>query len=110
MLKTGGLAVRVQGMKRFYAFEFVAGGKVQLLKALDGDTVLAETAFGWEPWRAYSMAVQVNRNHIRAWLDDNQIFDFEDVHQPLACGGIGLIVEDGHITTDLIEVGPVGED
>ena len=56
------------------------------------------------------MAVQVNRNHIRAWLDDNQIFDFEDVHQPLTCGGIGLIVEDGHITTDLIEVGPVGED
>ena len=107
LLKSGGLAARVQGMQRFYSLQFVEGGKVRLLKALDGDTVLAEIPFAWEYWKPYAMALEVQGNHLRAWLEGKLIFDLEDYQRPLTSGGIALVVEEGQLMTDTIEVGKV---
>ena len=51
LVKTGGIAARVQGMRRFYALLLCADQTVQLVKALDGDTVLAEKIFRLALWR-----------------------------------------------------------
>ena len=107
LLKSGGLAARVQGMQRFYSLQFVEGGKVRLLKALDGDTVLAEAPFAWDFWKPYAMALEVQGNHLNAWLEGKLIFDIEDFQRPLTSGGIALVVEEGQILTDAIEVGKV---
>jgi hypothetical protein len=107
LLKSGGLAARVQGMQRFYSLQFVEGGKVRLLKALDGDMILAEAPFAWDFWKPYVMALEVQGNHLSAWLEGKLIFDIEDSQQPLTSGGIALVVEEGQILTDAIEVGKV---
>jgi ADP-ribosylglycohydrolase len=107
LLKSGGLAARVQGMQRFYSLQFVKGGKVRLLKALDGDTVLAEVPFAWDYWEPYAMALEVQGNHLRAWLEGKLIFNLEDSQQPLTSGGIALVVEEGQLLTNAIEVGKI---
>jgi len=107
LLKSGGLAARVQGMQRFYSLQFVEGGKVRLLKALDGDTVLAEAPFAWDYWKPYAMALEVQGNRLRAWLEGKLVFDLDDSQRPLTSGGIALVVEEGQILTDAIEVGKV---
>lgn len=107
LLKSGGLAARVQGMQRYYSLQFVEGGKVRLLKALDGDTVLAEIPFAWEYWKPYNMALEVQGNRLRAWLEGKLVFDLEDSQRPLTGGGIALVVEEGQMLTDAVEVGPV---
>jgi ADP-ribosylglycohydrolase len=107
LLKSGGLAARVQGMQRFYSLQFVEGGKVRLLKALDGDTVLAESPFPWQYWKSYAMALEVKGNRLRAWLEGKLLFDIEDSHRPLISGGIALVVEEGQLMTDAIEVGSI---
>jgi hypothetical protein len=107
LLKSGGLAARVQGMQRFYSLQFVEGGKVRLLKALDGDTVLAEVPFAWDYWTSYAMALEVQGNRLRAWLEGKLVFDLEDPQRPLTSGGIAIVVEEGQLLTDAIEVGKV---
>jgi hypothetical protein len=107
LLKSGGLAARVQGLTRFYSLQFVEGGKLRLLKALDGDTVLAETPFAWDYWKPYAMSLEVQGSHLRAWVEGKLVFDLVDKHRPLTSGGIALVVEEGQLLTDAIEVGPV---
>ena len=52
LMDAGGIAARVQGVKRFYTLQMVKGKKVRLVKALDGDTVLGEKDFEWEITKA----------------------------------------------------------
>ena len=52
MAKAAGIAARVQGLRRYYALLLCDDGKARLIKALDGDTVLAEAEF---PWRQGSI-------------------------------------------------------
>ena len=80
---------------------------MRLLKALDGDTVLAEVPFAWDYWKPYAMALEVHGNRLRAWLEEKLIFNLEDSQQPLTSGGIALVVEEGQLLTDAIEVGKI---
>jgi ADP-ribosylglycohydrolase len=107
LMANGGLAARVQGLKRFYALELVKGGKARLLKALDGDTVLAEAPFAWEMWQPYEMTLEVKGSHLRGWVSGQLLFDVEDTVRPLASGGVALVVEEGHLMTPAVSVQPV---
>jgi hypothetical protein len=78
MVKAGGIAARVQGMRRFYALLLRDGNNVQLLKALDGDTVLAEASFDWQVNQEYCLRLQVTGTHMLVWIDDHLIFDVHD--------------------------------
>ena len=53
LMDAGGIAVRVQGLKRFYALQLVKGNKIRLLKALDQDTILGERDFEWKIHHTY---------------------------------------------------------
>ena len=60
MAEAAGLAARVQGMRRYYALLLRrATAEAQLIRALDGDTVLAETAFAWEFGATHDFALTV---------------------------------------------------
>jgi len=109
--RAAGIAARVQGQRRFYAFLLVegqrgAGPKVRLLKALNEDSVLAETDFSWKIWRPYELAFEVQGNQLRAWIDGSLVLEATDDQQPLSGGGIGLVVERGHIATPWLRVEP----
>jgi hypothetical protein len=106
MAEACGLGARVQGMRRFYALLLGTDGVARLIKALDGDTVLAEMGFRWALGHPYALRLQVVGNHIQAWINDRLLFDVQDADQPLTSGGIALICEEGRIGTDAVVVHP----
>jgi hypothetical protein len=109
LMDAGGIGARVQGMKRFYALQLVKGNKVRLLKALDGDTILAENNFVWDIHSTYHLRMQVSGNRISAWVDNELQFDLVDEDIPLSSGGVAYIVDLGHISSQAMAVKPIKE-
>jgi hypothetical protein len=107
---SGGLAVYVQGMQRYYALELVQGG-VRLVKALDGRRTLAESPYDFELWQEIAMGLEAAGNedagiHLRAWVDGRVIFDITDNERPLSSGAVAFVVEESHILAEHVSVRP----
>ena len=100
------VAARVQGLRRYYALKLVNGGKAQLVRELDGTCVLAETPYRWELYQAYKLSLEVRGRGITGSVNGETLLDVEDV-SPLAGGAIALLVEEGRIGCDDVEVRPV---
>ena len=107
LVKAAGLAARVQGQRRYYALLLSAEGKASLIKALDGETVLAETEFPWHFGEAHEFHFCVQGQRLTAGIDDQTLFTVTDADRPLTGGGIALICEEGRIATDAVAVQPV---
>ena len=101
-----GIAVRVQGLKRYYALLLRRGEKLQLIKELDGQKVLAECDLPYEEEKEYSFCLQIRRAHIQAWLDGRLRFDLSDEENPLTGGGVALVCEEGCVSCDRVLVYP----
>jgi hypothetical protein len=95
MAVSAGLALRVQGLRRYYALVFAGPGELRIVKALDGNSVLAQTSFPWEPFRDYMVEVEVRGNEIRAWIDGRLKLTAADLDRPLLEGAFGVMVESG---------------
>jgi len=108
MVKAAGIAARVQGMRRYYALLLCSDGKARLLKALDGNTVLAEADFAWEFGETYDLSLEVVGTRLRAWVDGQQLFEVDDADRPLTGGGVALICEEGRTATEIVTVRPAG--
>jgi hypothetical protein len=106
MVEAAGLGARVQGLRRYYALLLVRGNKVRLVKALDGDTVLAEADFQWSFGGVYDLKLQVVGNRITAGIDGQILFDLEDTDRPLTGGGVALICEVGRLAAESVSVRP----
>jgi hypothetical protein len=106
LMDAGGIAVRVQGLKRFYALQLVAGNKIRLLKALDGDTILGEKDFEWEINKTYTLKVHVSGNQLKAWVDGVLQFDITDEGSRLSGGGVAYVVDQGHLSSQAMTVKP----
>jgi hypothetical protein len=76
----------------------------KLDKALDGDTVLAETDFAWEFGGTYEFGLQVAGRHLEASMNGQVLFSVEDTHRPLTGGGVALVCEEGCISSDTVTV------
>lgn len=107
MCNAGGLGVRAQGMKRYYAM-LVSSDKTQLVATVEGkDTVLAETDGGWEFGTEYKLSVKVEGNKLSGYIDDQLIVEATDDTNQLTGGGIALIAEVGRIGCEHVEVRPI---
>jgi hypothetical protein len=103
LAKACGLAARTQGLTRFYALQLVAGGKARLLKAYEGDDrVLVEINFAWKLWGNYDLRLEVKGSHLTGWIDGKKLLSAED--STLTGGGIGLVVEEGHMLATHVTV------
>jgi ADP-ribosylglycohydrolase len=107
MFDNGGLAARVQGMRRYYALLLVTGGKARLVKALDSERTLAEIDYAWQPETDYALKLEVQGAHIAGWIDGQRVFDIEDADHPLMGGAIALVVTEGRMATEAVSVAPV---
>ena len=103
---SGGLAIRVQGMRRYYALLLCDDGYLRLVKARSGTRVLAELKFIVERDREYVLELAVSGANIEARVDGTRFFDVDDTDHPLLSGGVGLIVEDGCLSSDAVTVSP----
>jgi hypothetical protein len=108
LIKSGGLAARVQGLQRYYALQLAGQKTVQLIRVYDGQsTVLSEVPFEWRFWEAYDLALAVQGDHLRGWLNGELLIDVLDAATPLSSGSIGLIVEEGFLMTDAVSLKPL---
>jgi hypothetical protein len=106
LAKSFGLAARVQGMQRFYALLLCSDGIARLVKALDGDRVLAEAPFAWQLDIDYEFGLHVRGNHVHGSIDGQELFKVQDVERPLDGGGIALVCEEGNIKARSVRVQP----
>jgi len=106
MVQAAGVAVRVQGMRRYYALLLCRQGQARLVKALDGDTVLAEADFPWEFGHAHDLSLEVVNTRLRAWIDGQLLFEVTDAERPLTGGGVALVCEEGRTATAVVRVQP----
>jgi hypothetical protein len=104
MATTSGIAARVQGMRRFYALLLCDDDKARLVKALDGDTVLAETDLPLVYGDTYNLTMEVAGTHIQARVGDRRLFALEDVDRPLTGGGVALVCKEGRTATSAVIV------
>ena len=108
MVDAAGIAGRVQGMRRYYALLLCKGGKARLVKALDGNTVMAEAEVDWQFGESYELSLEVAGTHLKAWINDEQIFEADDTDRPLTGGAVALLCEGGRTTTQSVRVCPAG--
>jgi ADP-ribosylglycohydrolase len=106
MVKSCGIAARVQGMKRYYALLLGSDNTVRLVKALDGDHTLAEFHFPLDMDMKYELSLRVHGDHLQAELDGNILFDLRDTDAPLLDGAIALICEEGRMAAEWVRVQP----
>ncbi|HNT77333.1 MAG TPA: ADP-ribosylglycohydrolase family protein [Anaerolineae bacterium] len=112
LVKSGGIAARVQGMRRYYALLLckpaacATGGKLRLVKALDGVTVLAEADFPWTFDETHDLSLTVTGARIQAAVDGQSYFDVTDTAHPLLAGAVALICEEGRLESATVTVKP----
>lgn len=100
-----GLAARVQGLNRYYALMFVKGGRVALVKALDGERItLTSAAFDWGLDEEYAVTVEVDGDEIRGRVGGVQLTTNDSQYRG---GGVGLIITEGALLADSIDIRPV---
>ena len=103
-VKTGGLAVRVQGLNRYYGLVINASNKLQLIKVINEPKVLKEIDFDLEYYKDYKLSLKVENNKLSGYLDNRVVLEFTDSSDVLENGAMGLIVEDGTMVTDEVIV------
>ncbi len=107
MCQAGGIAVRVQGMRRYYAL-LVDREKTRIIRAFEGeDTVLGESDFGWTFGQPYELTLAVQGNHLIGSIDGEVVVEAEDADNMYAGGAIALIAEVGRVGCDHVAVQPV---
>jgi ADP-ribosylglycohydrolase len=109
LVKSTGIAVRVQGLRRFYALLLCDDQHVRLVKALDGDQVLAETPFEWQLGEPYDFCLAADGTRLTAQVDGQTLFTIEDQTRPLLGGAVALVCEEGRAATDAVVVRPVAD-
>jgi len=110
LMDAAGIGVRVQGLKRFYALLLVKGKKIRLMKALDGDTILAEVDYEWETYGTYQLKLQVSDQKLTAWVNDELQFEVMDDDTPLMGGAAAFVIDQGHISSQVMTVKPIDTD
>ena len=104
----GGLAVRVQGLRRYYAARVTREGLLQIVRVRDEETrVLAETPFALAFETPIALRVTVAGSRIAATADGATLEAEDASSERLRDGGIGLLIAEGALSTDEVRVGPV---
>ena len=103
-----GLAVRVAGLRRYYALLLTAGNRLELVRMRDTETTLAKVAFEWSVFEPRAFQLEAHGSRLRAWMDGRLAFDLIDP-EPLTGGGVGLVIEEGTVSCDAVHLEPVGD-
>lgn len=107
MVKFGapaGLAIRVQGINRYYAVTFAGDKKINIVKAHDAQRiVLASAAFPWELDSKYRVTLAARDSTIYVRVDDTELQSTDSQYKG---GGFGLIATDGCVSADCFMIAP----
>ena len=101
----GGVALRVQGLRRYYGVRVTRDGSLQIVRVRDDETkVLAETSLRVTFEKKLSFAARAQGNAISATVDGVSLSAEDDDAEAFTNGGIGLIIHEGALSTDAVTV------
>jgi len=92
MADKAGIMVRYQGLERYIAL-VQSKGKLQLIKRLYKDHILAEINCPWKSDELHKLKLVCKGEQITAWCDSKKVF--EEIDTDLGCGGVGFLFENG---------------
>ena len=103
---SAGLAVRVQGLRRYYALLLEADDRVRLVKIRDdARTVLAEAPCRWTLEKAVALELEVRGAKITGTVDGSIVLRATDSSaKPFENGGVGLVITEGALSADQIDI------
>ena len=105
LVSRAGVAARVQGLTRFYALLVTLDQKVQLVKSVHAERVLAEAEFNWTLGDTLNMSLHVNGDALVGEINGAVVLTATDA--ALDSGAIGLVVADGRTATNTVTVAPL---
>lgn len=97
-----GVAVRAQGMRRYYALVMHKAGEVRLVKVVGDEDILASREFAWENGVSYELTVSVRGDQLTGYINGQRMLTARD--NALDCGGMGLMIEEGCIASHKVSV------
>ena len=104
MAKATGIAVRVQGQRRFYALMLTRDAQVSITKVVGQEVVLASQPFAWSFGEVYELSLSVKGNLLTGMINGQAVLHASDAE--LTCGGMALVVEEGSSATQRVQVAP----
>ncbi len=108
LCEAGGIAARVQGLRRYIALLLMPGNRIQLIRMQDTERLLAEAPFEWEHDGTYALGLEVTGDRIRAGVNGAPLFDVRDPGTVLTGGGIALVAQVGRVHFGDVKLGPIG--
>ncbi|KAM0252544.1 hypothetical protein ACHAQJ_007676 [Trichoderma viride] len=107
MIKFGapaGLAIRVQGINRYYAVTFTDDKRINIVKAHDAHRItVASVPFQWELDRKYQVTLTARDHTIYARVENVELQSADSQYEG---GGFGLIATDGCVSADSFLIAP----
>lgn len=104
----GGMAVRVQGLRRYYGARVTRDGRMQIVRVRDDRTeILADTAFNTEFETSISMRVVANGTLITFEANGTSLSVDDSGSEAFRDGGFGLLVHEGALSSNEIRIAPV---
>jgi len=101
----GGVALRVQGLRRYYGVRATRDNKLEIVRVRDDDvSVLASTDFAFEFETKLTFDAKVVGNTISATVNGTPISASDSSADGFANGGIGLVVHEGALSTDAVRI------
>ena len=101
---SGGIVSRVQGANKYYTFEICKGNKLRIGKMNNDYQILKEKEFEVEFFKEYNLKMTVIKNKIIGHINDKVFIEVEDDHSPFLKGGAGLVVDNGTLVTEQINL------
>jgi hypothetical protein len=99
------VAARVQGLRRYYAVRATRDGKLQIVRTRDAETIiLAETDYALVFEKKIAVTLTAEGNRISAVFDGVRLEATDDSAQRFRDGGIGLLINEGALSTDEVRV------
>ncbi|HET7559686.1 MAG TPA: ADP-ribosylglycohydrolase family protein, partial [Limnochordia bacterium] len=108
LAKGFGLAVRVQGLRRYYALVLGADQKARLIRVTGTSTVLAETDFAWRPGEAVPLALEIEGDRLQATVGGARL-EARDPGPALKGGAAAFLCEEGSIVSEALFVEPLAD-
>ncbi len=107
MASRAGIAVRVQGMRRYYALLLCRDKGLQIVKCLNQEAILAEAPIDWKLGETHNLRLAIEDNQLLAYLDGVLCLSTIDNETPLRNGAVGLILTEGRAAYDSVSVGEI---
>ena len=103
----GGVAVRVQGLRRYYGVRLTRAGQLELVRVRDDDVVvLASVPMKLEFETGIDVIVKAAGAELTAEVDGTRLQARDDSPSAFNDGGIGLFVADGALSANAVSVAP----